>query len=80
MQRVNGNPYEPNSLQTMYYGIVRQFRDEMQLEFKDSENIPIIKHLGAVKKSLRKFGMGNLPNKSDALTNKEINTWEKRVI
>ena len=63
VRRVNGDPYEPNSLRTMHYGVVRHFREEMQLEFTDSENNQIIKHLGAVNKSLRKIGMGNLPNK-----------------
>ena len=57
----------------MHYGVIRYFRDEFELEFTPSENREIVTHLGAVNKSLRKKGKGNLPNKSDALTNKETN-------
>ena len=57
----------------MHYGVIRYFRDEFELEFTPSENREIVTHLGAVNKSLRKKCKGNLPNKSDALTNKETN-------
>ena len=57
----------------MHYGVIRYFRDEFELEFTPSENREIVTHIGAVNKSLRKKGKGNLPNKSDALTNKETN-------
>ena len=56
----------------MHYGVIRYFRDEFELEFTPSENREIVTHIGAVNKSLRKKGKGNLP-KSDALTNKETN-------
>ena len=57
----------------MHYGVIRYFRDEFDFEFTPSENRKIVHHLGAVNKSLRKKGKGNLPNKSNALTNKETN-------
>ena len=52
----------------MHYGVIRYFRDKLEIEFSESENRDIVKHLGAVNKSLRKLWKGNLPKKSDALT------------
>ena len=59
----------------MHYGVLRFFREQFQIEFSDSQTGEIVKHLGAVNKSLRKKGKGNLPNKSDALTNKETHLF-----
>lgn len=73
IRKHDGEQYEPGTLRTMHYGVIRYFRDEFELEFTASENREIVKHLGAVNKSLRKKGKGNLPNKSDALTSKETN-------
>ena len=49
---------------------MRHFREEFKIDFSSTEK-DIVKHLGAVNKSLRKRGKGGLPNKSDALTNQE---------
>ena len=67
----NGELYEPGTLNTMYYGIVRHFRDQLKIELPKS----IMTHIGTVKKSLRRQGKGNLPFKSDALTNAETNSF-----
>ena len=69
----DGQPYEPGSLRTMHYGILRHLREQYSIEFTDSENRDIVSHLGAVNKNLRKLGKGSLPNKSDALTSLETN-------
>ena len=50
VKKSNGDPYEPGSLKTMHYGIIRYFRDEMHIELSNSENNDIVHHLGAVKK------------------------------
>ena len=75
IKKSDGEPYEPGSLRTMHYGVLRFFREQFQIEFSDSQTGEIVKHLGAVNKSLRKKGKGNLPNKSDALTNKETHLF-----
>ena len=71
VRKENGDPYEPGSLRTMHYGILRHLRDECKIDFSSAENRDIVKHLGVVNKSLRKQGKGSLPNKSDALANQE---------
>ena len=59
----------------MHYEVVGYLRDEYNIEVTDAENRHIVNHLGAVNKSLKKLGKDNLPNKSDALTNKETNIF-----
>ena len=54
-------------IRAMYFGIVRQLRDERKIDFSSTENREIASLLGAVNKSLRKLEKGGLPKKSDAL-------------
>ena len=37
IKKSDGEPYEPGSLRTMHYGVLRFFREQFQIEFSDSQ-------------------------------------------
>ena len=75
-KRKDGGDYEPTSLWSMFASLKRHLT-EVSYSFKGSQPItqalaPVTEVLKAVSRQLKKKGMGNLPNASDAISSSEV--------